>query len=91
MKTIALLKDKYSSKGNSSSARLDKNRVRIAIEFLCEKYLVEFGDVLTFESLPKALNSTVSVIEERVLTSKYEFEQLSETLFRVRLKEISII
>lgn len=90
MKTAALLREKFFTKNNASMARLEKNRTRIAIEALCEKNLVEFGDVLTFEALPNALNSTLEVIEERALTSKYEFEQVSETLFRVRQKEISI-
>ena len=78
-------------KENVSFERLEKNRIRAAIEKQCEEHLQDFDDVFTFEALPRAIDNTLLVIEEPALTSKYDFEQISATLFRVRLKELDII
>lgn len=91
MKFVNLLVHKMTKKDNASHERLEKSKVRVAIESLCEQYLVNFDDVLTFEALPSALDNTLELIEEQVLTNKYEFEQISDTLFRVRLKEINVL
>lgn len=91
MKFFKVLRNKLSKNENINREQLEKSRVRVAIESLCEQYLVNFDDVLTFEVLPRALDNTLELIEEQALTNKYEFEQISETLFRVRLKEINIL
>lgn len=91
MKFISLLVSKASKKDSTSHERLEKSKVRVAIESICEQYLVNFNDVLTFEALPSALDNTLELIEEQALTNKYEFEQISDTLFRVRLKEVNVL
>lgn len=91
MKTIQVLKDNMSKKDNSSSERLERNRVRATIESLCEDRLKDSTDLLTFEALPNAINEVISVLEEPVFAEKYEFMQISETLFKIKLRELGII
>lgn len=91
MKVFEVLKDNMTKKDNSSSERLERNRVRATIESICEDRLKDSGDILTFEALPNAINDVISVLEEPVLAEKYEFVQVSETLFQIRMKELDII
>lgn len=91
MKTLEILKDKFFNKDKATSERLEKNRVRVAIEGACNEYLTDFNSVLTFEALPNALDGTLAVIEEPNLTAKYDFYQVSETIFQVRLREINLL
>lgn len=91
MKSAKILFSRLFTKDKTSGERLEKNRVRNAIENLCQTYLVDFDDILTFEALPSVLDSTLAVIEEPALTAKYDFAQVSETLFQVRLKDLGII
>lgn len=76
---------------NTSTDRLEKNRVRSTLEDMCSKYLTEPESILEFEALPNALPFVISVLEEPVFLEKYEFEQVSETLFQIREKEIQLI
>lgn len=76
---------------NTSTDRLEKNRVRSTLEDMCAKYLIEPESILEFEALPNALPFVISVLEEPVFLEKYEFEQVSETLFQIREKEIQLI
>jgi hypothetical protein len=64
--------------------------VRKAIEDLCDKYLLDFEDVLTFEALPKAINSTIEIITEKRFRDKYECVQIEPTLFSIMLKEVEL-
>lgn len=91
MKSIKILFERIFVKDKTSGERLEKNKVRNAIESLCQTYLLDYDDTLTFEALPNALDSTLAVIEEPALTSKYDFVQESETLFKVRLKDLGIL
>lgn len=91
MEFMTLLMNKFNKKESGNQERFEKSKVRVAIETVCEQYLLNFDDVLTFEVLPKALDNTLELIEEQVLTNKYEFEQISDTLFRVRLREFSVL
>ena len=90
MKTAKILLERLFSKDKTGGALLEKTKVRNAIESMCQVYLVDFDDTLTFEALPEALDSTLAVIEEPSLTSKYDFTQISETLFQVRLKDLNM-
>ena len=91
MKVFDVLKDNLSKKDTSSTERLERNRVRASIESMCEDRLKDSNDILTFEALPSAINDVVCVLEEPVLAEKYEFVQVSETLFKIKLKELDII
>lgn len=91
MEVFEILKDSMAKKDNSSSERLERNRVRATIESMCESRLTDSSDILTFEALPNAINDVISVLEEPVLSEKYEFVQVSETLFKIKLRELDII
>lgn len=91
MKSVEILLSKVNKKDSSSRERLEKSKVRAAIESICQENLQDFNDMMVFEALPNAIDNTLAVIEEPLLASKYEFEQINESLFRVRLKELSII
>lgn len=91
MKSVKIIFERLFAKDKSSGERLERNRVRNAIENLCQTYLLDFDDTLTFEALPSALDNTLAVIEEPALTAKYDFAQVSETLFQARLKDLGIL
>lgn len=71
--------------------RLEYNRVRATIEENCEKYLLSVDDIFKFEALPSALDATLAVLEGVAFMEKYEFTQVSETCFEVRLRELDIL
>lgn len=91
MKIINALLSQMKRTDNTSTDRLEKNRVRSTLEDMCAKYLIEPESILEFEALPNALPFVISVLEEPVFLEKYEFEQVSETLFQIREKEIQLI
>lgn len=91
MKIINALLFQMKRTDNTSTDRLEKNRVRSTLEDMCAKYLTEPESILEFEALPNALPFVISVLEEPVFLEKYEFEQVSETLFQIREKEIQLI
>ena len=91
MKSTKIILERLFNKDKSSGEHLEKNRVRNAIEDICKTYLLDFDDVLTFEALPGALDNTLAVIEEPDLVSKYDFVQVSQTLFQARLKDLGYI
>ena len=91
MKVLDVLKDNMSKKDNSSTERLERNKVRASIESMCEDRLKDSDDILTFEALPSAINDVISVLEEPVVAEKYEFAQISETLFQIKLRELDIM
>lgn len=90
MEIFTVLKDKMSKKDTTSTDRLERNRVRATIESICDANLKDSFDVLTFEALPSAINDVISVLEEPRLKEKYEFIQVSETLFQIKMKELNI-
>lgn len=71
--------------------RLEYNRVRATIEELCEKHLHDSDSILKFESLPSAMDATLSVLEGKEFQEKYEFSQVSETCFLVRMRELDLL
>ena len=71
--------------------RLEYNRVRATIEDQCAKYLKYSDDVFKFEALPNAIDATLACLESQQFLERYEFNQVSETCFIVRLKELDIL
>lgn len=90
METIKLLRGKFSKK-NKKQSHLERGKVRMTIDSLCRKYLVDEDCVLTFEVSEAVLNDVLVVIEDSDLVSKYEFCQESKTLFMVKLRELDLI
>lgn len=71
--------------------RLEYNRVRATIEEQCTRYLKSSDDVFKFEALPSAIDATLACLESSQFLERYEFNQVSETCFVVRLKELDIL
>lgn len=71
--------------------RLEYNRVRSTIEEQCAKYLKYSDDIFKFEALPNAIDATLACLESPQFLERYEFNQVSETCFVVRLKELDIL
>jgi len=69
---------------------MNKQRVKNAITKLCEEHIKESEDELTFEVLPNELTYAVEVIMEEPLHSNYIINQVTESLFIARLREVDI-
>ena len=81
---------KYKKKSLYSEDQMAKTLVKNTISNLCEEYLVNIGDVFTFEVLPRDLSYAVMVIQEEPLRSKYNINQVSKSMFQASLKEVEI-
>lgn len=86
---LEYLKERY-TKPKTNQALLAKQRVKNSILSVCDTNLVDADDVLTFEVLGTDLQYAVSVIVEEPLKSKYEINQISETLFTAKLREVDL-
>ena len=71
--------------------RLEQSKVRATIERYCAQYLQDSSDIFEFEALPNALDATLAVLDSRQFQEKYEFEQVSETCFAVKMRELDLI
>lgn len=89
--SIPLIKARFMKNPKQQSQRIEKNKVRSAIMEMCQEYLRNPDDILTFEALPNALDATIEVITEPLLLDRYDFQQYSETLFMVKLREFDIL
>lgn len=71
--------------------RLEQSKVRATIEKYCAEYLHDSTSIFEFEALPNALDATLAVLESRQFLEKYEFNQVSETCFAVKMRELDLI
>ena len=90
MKLFTAIAEKFSKKDKTSLERYNYNNIRASIENMCGKYLVNAGDILVFEVNPELLDATIDCLEGTKFQDKYEFAQVEETLFSVRLREIEL-
>ena len=91
MRVVNSLLTNYRKVDKVPMERLEYSKVRNTIEEYCEKYLVSPNDIFKFEALPNAIDSTIQVLESPQFQEKYEFNQVSETCFIVRLKLLDIL
>lgn len=85
------LKEKYSkSRNNETQELMNKQRVKNTILSVCDKYLIDADDELTFEVEGKDIQYAVVVIVEEPIISKYDIAQISNTLFVAKLKELEL-
>ena len=73
-----------------SEDQMAKTLVKNTISGLCDEYLLDVGDVLTFEVLPNDLSYAVMVIDEEPLKSKYIINQVDKSMFQASLREIEL-
>lgn len=91
MKLFSALSKVSRRRDDTPLERLEYNRVRATIVEQCEKYLKYSDDIYKFEALPNAIDATLACLESPQFLEKYEFNQVSETCFVVRLKELDIL
>lgn len=91
MKLFNALMTVSKHKDDTPMERLEYNRVRATIEEQCEKHLKDSNDIFKFEALPNAIDATLACLESKQFLEKYEFSQVSETCFIVRLRELDIL
>ena len=71
--------------------KLETSKVRATIEGLCNQYLKDSEDKLKIEVLPEALDSAVIVLDSAMFLERYEFNQLDECCFEIKLRELDLI
>lgn len=92
MKFINALFANMRKTDNTSTDHLERNRLRATLEGLCAEYLDgDEDDILEFEASEKALPYVVSILEEPVFLDKFEFQQVDDSLFQIRQRELSIM
>lgn len=86
---INLLKKKYSKpKQNTSLVR--QMGIATKIDNMCSRYLQSAEDIFRFEVLGDDLAYAVIVIDEEPLVNKFVINQISETLFEARLRQVQL-
>ena len=90
MRVFKKVSDKFLNKDKAPLENLEKNRVKTAIENTCAEYLLDYDDVLTFEATPTSIAYVIELIENDLLSNRYEYVQYTETLFKARLKEVLV-
>lgn len=85
------IKERYFKKGsNDSKDLMHRQRVKNAIQTMCDSKIQGPDEVLQFEILPRDLPYATEVITEEPLRSKYDIVQTSETLFLAKLKVLDL-
>lgn len=91
LKVINALFQTMRKTDNTSTEHLEKNRIRSTLESLCDEKLADGTSILQFEALPSALPYVISILEEPMFLEKYDFEQVSETIFQIKPKEMNLL
>lgn len=85
------IKERYFGNNKSESKELmKKQKVKNAILMVCDKYIEDTEEVLTFEVKPSDLPYVSEVLLEEPLKSKYQIMQTSDTLFVAKLRELEL-
>lgn len=85
-----LMTKSKTSKNKDSTAHLQKSRIKVEIETLCDSKLVYTGDMIQFEIDEKNLDYVISIVETGMI-SKYDIVQLDRTVFGATLKEVDLL
>lgn len=88
-KVLELLKKKY-SKPKQNTDLVRQLGISNKIDSLCTKYLQSAEDVLRFEVLGDDLAYAVIVVDDEPLVNKFVINQISETLFEARLRQVEL-
>ena len=91
MKFFKALFGSIYKKDTTQSERLELNKVRSTLESYCSKYLVDADDVFRFEALPSAIDFVIEVLDMPSFQEKYEYAQVDETVFDIRLRSLDLL
>ena len=88
---LEAIKQRYFKPKNIEIAdKMSKQKVKNTILSLCEQYLQNDGDKLTFEALKGDLPFVLEAINEEPLKSRYIITQVSENMFEAMLVEVDL-
>lgn len=87
-KSLQAIKSLFLTKEKVDNSLLELNYKIQSIDSMAEEYLENFDDELEFEVYPNTLALAMKAMNSEELTDKYEFSQISNTMFSVRLKEM---
>ena len=86
-----IFKERYGGKRRAEAKeRQTTQKVKNFILKMCDRHLVEAGEVLTFEVQDRLLPATILVIAQEPLISKYMITQVNRNLFTARVKELEL-
>ena len=84
------IKERFSKNNSESKDIMSRQRVKNSVVAVCEKYLVNDGDTFVFEALSNELPYVVSVITDNYIKSRYNINQISDTLFTATLQTVDL-
>ena len=91
MKSLDALYSVMKKTDKIPTEKLETSKVRSTIENLCQEYLKDSDDRLKIEALPEALDATVTILDSPIFLEKYEFNQIDECCFEIKLRELDLI
>ncbi len=71
--------------------KLEISQVQNTIEQLCKEYLKDTDDKLTIEVYPERMSATVVALQNPMFLEKYEFQQVSDSCFMLKLRELDLL
>lgn len=91
MKFFKALLESKKHTDSIQSDRYDYNKVKSAINEVCEKYLQGSEDILTIEVMSNVLDWALTYFTSNEFLENYEFSQVDATIFKVKLKELDLL
>ena len=90
MKTFEALAGLGKKKDNTVKEKIQYSKVKATIESLCKEYLSNPDDILKIEANKQTVDDVIQYLESKTFLEKYEYSQISPTLYLIKLKEISL-
>ena len=78
-------------KDDAPVERFNYNKISATIEQYCQEYLKDSDSQFIFEALPDAIDLTLEFLDSKKFQEVYEYQQVSQTCFKVKLREFNII
>ena len=76
------------NKNSETKEMMQRQKVKNAIQRVCDDKLTDINDILTFEVAESDLQYATEVIMEEPIVTKYEIDQVSSSLFKAKLREV---
>lgn len=73
---------------DTQQERYEYSKVKAELKDLCDKHLKDSSDILTFEANQGTLGTLLSVLGDSEILEEFEFEQVSDSVFRIKRKEL---
>lgn len=90
-KLLTALNKTKITKDNIPLERLEIEMVRETIFEYCAKYLDTASKVFVFEADKKTIDAVLNCLHTPKFLEKYEFQQLEETIFAIKMREYNLL